>query len=61
MKQKKIWRPLDIHQDHEVEIRPSKNAVHYAYYFCVKCQAHVSWISKRDANKLGWQQTQLLD
>jgi hypothetical protein len=39
-------QPLIRHRDHEVEIRPSKTAHHYAYYYCLDCQQHVSWVPK---------------
>jgi hypothetical protein len=58
MKYKPKHQPLLKHQDHEVEIRPSKNAVHFAYYYCLKCHCHISWISKRDAAKVGWSEKQ---
>lgn len=45
------YQPLLRHQDHKVEIRPSKNAVHFAYYYCLKCQCHISWISKRQVEQ----------
>ena len=60
MKSKLKHQPLLKHQDHEVEIRPSKNAIHFAYYYCLKCHCHISWISKRDAAKVGWQEKQTL-
>lgn len=49
------YQPLLRHQNHEVEIRPSKNAVHYAYYYCLACHCHISWVSKKHVAKVGWQ------
>jgi hypothetical protein len=46
---KKPVPPLERHQNCQVEIRPSENAVHFAKYYCLDCKKHIAWVSKKDA------------
>lgn len=48
--------PLEKHNRHQVEIRLVSNTIHFAKYYCLDCNKHVSWLSKADtiaALKLG--------
>ena len=45
---KKPQPPFERHRDHQMEIRPSKNAIHMASYYCKDCHVWVAWLSKRD-------------
>lgn len=49
MSTKKVqYNPLEKHANCSVEIRPSKNAVHFAFYYCLDCNKHIAWVPKQD-------------
>lgn len=49
MKKKPI-PPLIRHQDHRVEIQPSR-AHNLAKYYCVDCGVFVAWLSRAEAQR----------
>lgn len=55
MKKKPIT-PIEKHANCQVEIRPSKHLMHYAYIYCLDCNKHIQWLPKNSAliaDKLG--------